>query len=452
MAYFRRKIKGLVKDFCYYQLNVDITGILMINSLIKKAKKWERDYKELDTDVKRLSSILNYAKYHCNYYSDLLSEDVITEDNAVEVLKKLPTLTKNTIRENSLRIFSDEIGDRNDVVWLNTGGSTGEPFKFPYFSLDEEPNRMIHHTMFFRQMGYRLGNKISTIGGIQIPEEDRLRNKYWCDDAGYESGKFIYSTLYMNESTLPYYVESLNHSRPNIIRGYVSGFTTLAKYIRDNKLQISFKLKGIYTTSENCSVEDKELIESVFDCPVWVQYGQTERTVFAICYPKTESYYCSPLFGFTEILDHDGNHVKKGEIGEIVVTGYTNYAMPFLRYRTGDLAVYGGTKKGAVILSNIMGRSTDFVVDEKGNKVYLVGLIFGSHLKAFNHIIQWQIEQTEKGRVNVSIVKGQGYCAEIERELANHLTAHLIKPYFSYVSNIPLTAGGKQKFLIQHLQ
>ena len=36
------------------------------------------------------------------------------------------------------------------------------------------------------------------------------------------------------------------------------------------------------------------------------------------------------------ILDGDGNPVKPGETGEIVVTDLDNYGMPLIRYRIGD--------------------------------------------------------------------------------------------------------------------
>ena len=47
-------------------------------------------------------------------------------------------------------------------------------------------------------------------------------------------------------------------------------------------------------------------------------------------------------FGITEVLDSEGKHVKKGGMGEILVTGFWNFAMPFVGYRTGDLTIFDG--------------------------------------------------------------------------------------------------------------
>ena len=58
------------------------------------------------------------------------------------------------------------------------------------------------------------------------------------------------------------------------------------------------------------------------------------------------------LWLHVEVLDENGQHVKEGETGEVVVTSFSNYVMSFIRYRTGDLVEYGGKKNGIVILKS----------------------------------------------------------------------------------------------------
>lgn len=76
-------------------------------------------------------------------------------------------------------------------------------------------------------------------------------------------------------------------------------------------------------------------IERVFRCPVYLQYGHSEVSVFAYTAAGSREYRCSPLYGLTEVLQEDGTPVREGETGEVVVTGFWNTAMPFIRYRTG---------------------------------------------------------------------------------------------------------------------
>ena len=127
--------------------------------------------------------------------------------------------------------------------------------------------------------------------------------------------------------------------------------------------------------------------------------------------------------------------------------------MPFVRYKTGDLAEYGGkTKNGSVIISNLLGRSTDYIIDKFSNKVFLVGFIFGGHLSAFNDIKEWQIIQKEIGKLSIFIVKGQTYTPKSENELLTLFTNNNFDVNISYIDHIEKTKRGKQKFLIQELK
>jgi phenylacetate-CoA ligase len=235
------------------------------------------------------------------------------------------------------------------------------------------------------------------------------------------------------------------------MRGYPSGIETLAKYITLNSIKLKFELKGIYLTSEFFDSSVSEFIRTSFNCPVFGQYGHSEVSVFAFTYANSLEYICSPLYGYTEVIDEDGNQVKEGEKGEVVVTGFSNKVMPFIRYKTGDIATYGGNRNGVVKLLSLEGRSVDFIVNKDNKKVYVIGLIFGGHLKSFANISSWQIEQNRVGNITVKIVKGDGFFEEHEKEITRLFESVGVSSVLEFVSSIPLSTRGKRKFLIQNL-
>ena len=154
----------------------------------------------------------------------------------------------------------------------------------------------------------------------------------------------------------------------------------------------------------------------------------------------------------TEILDEDGNQVAEGSIGEITVTGFNILGIPFVRYRTGDLAVLGGeTKYGETILKELLGRSRDFLYDDKGNKVYALLLLFDAgNLNLLDYIKAWQIEQNEEGFIIVRIIKDDTYNKAIEKDLINVFKYKNITINIVYVDDIAKTKRGKHKFIIQN--
>ena len=107
------------------------------------------------------------------------------------------------------------------------------------------------------------------------------RHIYWDKGNGFPWGKLYLSTLYLNEDTFVYYWNELEGVKPKILRGYPSGILEICKFAKKNGLTPSFKLKGVYLTSENFTQDEKGFIAAFFKCPVYGQYGHTESSVFA---------------------------------------------------------------------------------------------------------------------------------------------------------------------------
>lgn len=102
------------------------------------------------------------------------------------------------------------------------------------------------------------------------------------------------------------------------------------------------------------------------------------KVLFCYTNPADEVYYCSPIYGYTEVVDQKGQHVNIGEQGEVVVTGFVEYGLPFIRYKTGDLAIYGGeTELGETILTKLLGREVDCIYNKGGKRFILLALSLG---------------------------------------------------------------------------
>ena len=100
-----------------------------------------------------------------------------------------------------------------------------------------------------------------------------------------------------------------------------------------------------------------------------------------------------------EVLNEAGKPVEPGETGEVVATSFYNYAMPFIRYATGDFAELGGPCPcGRVlpVLKRILGR--------RRNRFTLAGgriawpIVELGELTALFSIGDYQIVQSETAR------------------------------------------------------
>lgn len=392
-----------------------------------------------------LHNILSVAINNCQYYHRLFK-------GVHHKLDDFPILSKADISKDYNSFVSKKINQYSYHVGY-TGGSTGEPFQL---YLTYMPS--IFDTRRWRAYGYRKGDIILSLDGTKLPAEDISQGKYLYkkNDQDVPFGSYGLSSLYYSEKTAHSYCENIIKLKPSFLRGYPSFIYSIACFAEQNHISFGDSIRGIELTSETIFDFQIEKIKTVFgsshDVQIHLQYGHTESCVCAYTYDESYRYRVEPLYGYIEIVDSEGHHVKEGEIGEVVVTTLHNKVFPLIRYRTGDFAEYGGKDKRYIFLNKVLGRTQDYIIARDGNKVILTALIFAQHFKALGHISKWQIEQFEQGVVSINIIKGHHWTDDDEEEIRELFdSSGNVDCVFHYVDTIPLTPRGKSKMLIQHL-
>ena len=240
---------------------------------------------------------------------------------------------------------------------------------------------------------------------------------------------------------------------------YPSAITPIAHYIKENNLNVNFNLNGIMLGSETIYPFQRKILEDVFQTRVFSWYGMSEKVILASECENNNLYHVFPEYGITEIVDNNGEDVQPGQEGNLVGTGFINDAMPLIRYFTGDRASFSKEKcncdRSYPLLTNVVGRSQDYIQTKDGSWIPLTALIFGQHLKSFSHINEMQIIQEQKGEIIISIVKNNTYSIRDEKEIRNTISSLLpgeLTVQIQYTDKNKRTKRGKKKFLLQHLQ
>jgi len=400
----------------------------------------------------KLTAILRYAYRHCRYYRRCLEACRVNLDTG-EGFETLPLLDKGTIRANWWDIVSDEL-PRLDFSVQVTGGSTGEPLEFPIHFWAGQVDR-VHQAFLLDRIGYQPGDRIVRFSGRILPRPYRQAEVYWIErphDIPYPS--MAYYALYLNSKTLPRYVEHLLRYRPAIIRGYPSLIDELADYILEQNIKISFPMKGILLAAETVYPWQVERITKAFHAPVYGQYGHAELSVFAYTCNESFHYCCSPLYGWVEVVDAQGHPVGPGEKGELVVTGFHNRALPFIRYRTGDLAILESEKEGQVVLREIIGRTQDYIVTRPPaqERISFQLGIFAPDYEALRHVKKWQIIQDEPGKIRICLIPRPGFGQRDEQRIRETIQqVYDVDITFEYDCEIAVTPMHKFRLVIQNI-
>ena len=392
-----------------------------------------------------LNRIIRHARERSPGYSERLQH---LPGNDVSPLSPewhaTPLLTKAEIQTRLDELTTMPV-DHPLVGHLTTGGSTGQPLGFPYLGGHDGE----HQEFFWRQLGYRTGDRILAMDGTVVPEADLAAGRFWTrkgpDALPY--GGMSLSAHYWSERTRGDYLNFLLDYRPDFIRGYPSFVSDVASHLDARGLRLA--CKAVQLTSESHTARQTEIIERTMG-PVRDQYGHAEASIFGYSLHADGPIFCSPLYGLVEVLDEEDAPVKEGASGEVVVTGFHNYALPFIRYRTGDLAVVAGRQGGIVRLRWVQGRTQDVVISGDGTRHLVTALVFGQHFRAFDRIHRWQILQETRGKVLIRVVPDASFSVADEAEIATAFQRIAgIEVDLKRVTDIPRTPRGKSPLVIQ---
>jgi hypothetical protein len=73
-------------------------------------------------------------------------------------------------------------------------------------------------------------------------------------------------------------------------------------------------MQAVFTSSETLHELQSETIEAAFGCKPFDFCGHAERTIFAAKCELHDRKYLVEEYGFTEVLDSDGNPVSDGNL------------------------------------------------------------------------------------------------------------------------------------------
>lgn len=403
----------------------------------------------------RLRQLIEHACKHVPYYRELFRREGLEAEDikSVEDLRRIPVLTKSIVRDRYEDLIADNSA-RFGPYQNTTSGSTGTPLRFL-----QDRNVSIARFAFFlkiwRIAGYRPWMRWAQIDGMFVPAEG---DQIWHYSPVLNSLRI--SALAMKESDCRRVLRKLNEFKPGILRGYPSSLYTLASYAHRHQIPIGFRAKSIVCGAETLDEHQRSLMQQVFKAPVFDTYSAWEAVCLIYeCGSHTKHQYME--FSAMEILDGDDRPVPEGGVGEITATSFFNYSMPFIRYKTGDLARLSedscdcGT--GHLSVRQLLGRQDDALFDTKGRLVSPRRLLIGSSASfaELTGLHQAQIVQDSISCVDVYlVVPDRSNLVSIRAEIGSSIRKRLgedMNIRFIETEDIPREPNGKSRFVKNNL-
>lgn len=375
-----------------------------------------------------------------------------------EVLAKLPVVSKDDIKRN-LSGYLSQSAPASARLPAATGGSTATPMKFFLHKGVTRTKEYAFMDAFHRRAGLTRHDLILALRGRTVPAAGRRQDHRSLSMYEPIKRQLIISSDHLERVNMPSYIEAIRRYRPTFIQAYPSTIYPLARWLKEHGAEdVASRIRGVMLYSENVLDYHMALFKEVFGCPVLKHYGHSERVLMAASTIDDDGYFFWPQYGYFELIDEAGRKITQpGILGEIVGTSFDNFVMPFVRYRTGDLAFLKSAAPGALpgfaAVEKIEGRRQEFLVCRDGRLIAVCGM-GAAHSGDFALVDSMQFEQHVPGHFIVKVVVPQPLSPSARQKIVHALekktqggcTAELLE-----VAEIPRTTRGKHKLLVQHL-
>jgi len=394
--------------------------------------------------------LLNHAYKNVPYYKKLFGDLNLHPNDfkSLNDIKKIPLLDKETVRTHSDLLLARNISKKR-MIALNTSGTTGKSLKI-YVDLEARRREYAFITRSQMWANLKNGKHNITFGGRAIVLYKQGKKGFWRYNAIMDN--YLFSSYNLTDENLPCYIEKMKKINPEFIDSYPSSIYTIAKYMDENSINGIYP-KAILTTAETLLDYQRDIIEKVFNCPIYDQYGCTEQAIF-VSQCEKGTYHIHPEYGNVEIINENGEAVKPGEIGTIVCTGFVNYAMPLIRYKIGDTAMKGDDQcdcgRNFPTIEKIYGRDDDFILTPEGRKVGRLDPIF----KGLTSIKRAQIIQTKLDEIEIRLIPCESYTDKdgdlLVKETSKRV-GNLMKISIIIVKDFPQTGSVKFKSVVSNI-
>lgn len=278
----------------------------------------------------KLNETLSHVRKNSRFYRATLGPKH-TPLSSLDEIAELPFSSPDDLRAAPLDFLCVSQNEVHRIVTLPTSGTTGTPKRIYFTAADQELTRdFFHHGM---STMVSPGDVVLILLPASLPGSvgDLLRE----------------GLARMEVRGIPYgpvddpleVLEVMRREQVTAMVGVPVQVFALAKAAAANGSPRPSLVHSVLLSTDRVPGPIARTIERTWDCSVYNHYGMTETGLGGgVDCQARAGYHLREADLLYEIVDPaTGRVLPDGETGEVVITTLTRQAMPFVRYRTGDL-------------------------------------------------------------------------------------------------------------------
>ncbi len=311
----------------------------------------------------KLARLIRHAWKTVPYYRDLFASSGLSPGDIREGhgLGIIPITTKRTLQNLALEEKISAGTDIRRCKTSATSGTTGMPLTI-YTRRQDTTMMNFSWARAYLASGMKPWSKIAVFVG----RSDTNAHTSWYEYLGLWQKHEISAWQDPDD-----WIRELRAFKPNVIAGYVMTLRLLAEAIQTKGID-DIRPQLIFHSSAILDDSSRRLLQAVFRAPVIDFYGADEAGCIAWECPRCAAYHLNTDLVVVE-TSVNGRPAGPGEEGEVLVTSLHSYAMPFIRYALGDVAVLSAKVplcgRGFLLMEKIWGRTDDLIILKNGRKI-----------------------------------------------------------------------------------
>lgn len=445
-------------------------------SYLYNRKHIRRDYKNLanseylpeellkEIQYKKLKNVIKHAQTYVPFYKKRFAEIGFSYQDLkkIEDIAQIPPVTRQEIIDfhknmvdtrfqNSIPHADGREGDpgtpiqfarfkKHKLVRNTSSGSTGAPTIF-YEDGSRTALNWVHEM--------RLKKWFGVDPGAREARMVRLSTDYSPKNKTIRMRKLLWNQLLVPGTNLAdeHYqiaLDQILEFKPQVIYGFPSAIAGLAEYVKRTNANIGdYRPVVMIGWAGPVYEHEEKIMKEVFHCQVSNNYGAREVGHVAGKCPHGEFHINQE--NFIVEIDESSDEVTTKNTGEILVTPIDVLAMPFIRYRMGDIGSIENKKcacgRTLQVLTKFIGRTGEIFITKDGRMIspnFWCRFFFLNQYS--NAVRRFQVIYTKEKDLRIKIERDVKYNKEVEDFLKQG-----IKNNFSERTNLELEYVDKIK-------
>lgn len=351
--------------------------------------------------------------------------------------RALPTLSRDALAEVPLQDRLAEGTDPASCLHSRSSGSSGRSLTVFHQADGVAIQGLAFLRMFNMGMDYRPWHRHAYIYTAPFPSAGAAGGLY--------PQHFIHTL-----APIPETLKELRRLQPQVLSCYPSHLRELLAAVGIGE-DLGFRPQAVWVNSEMSSPSERKAMAARLGCPVYDEYSTEELTrVASQC--RQGRYHVYEDMVHMEVLDPSG--AASDGVGDVVATALHSFAMPFIRYRQGDLAQLRPSTCGCgrrfQELESLEGRRNDAFVLPSGRVLssgFLLDAAYGLLMELKLDVLDFTFEQLTPERVQVELVVGPSFPVHGCEDVSRYLMDIFGEPLTLQVSEVEVltrTASGKR--------